>query len=70
MTRGAAARDGDRAWIRRAVFAAMLAAGISVGASANLAPPPLADVGGVGELKQWFNAQRGHPRLVLLLSPT
>jgi len=25
---------------------------------------------GVAELKSWFNAGRGHPRLILLLSPT
>jgi Ni/Co efflux regulator RcnB len=30
----------------------------------------LAHLGGVDELKSWFNAGQGHPRLILLLSPT
>lgn len=25
---------------------------------------------GIDELKAWFNAGKGHPRLILLLSPT
>lgn len=35
-----------------------------------IASERLADAGGVAELKSWFNAQRGHPRVILLLSPT
>ena len=34
------------------------------------APAPLRQLQGVQELKSWFNSLRGHPRLVLLLSPT
>ena len=30
----------------------------------------LAHLGGVAELEAWFNAGQGHPRLILLLSPT
>ncbi len=30
----------------------------------------LRDLGGVDELKGWFNAGKGHVRLILLLSPT
>ena len=30
----------------------------------------LSDVRGVDDLKQWFNAERGHARVILLLSPT
>ena len=34
------------------------------------APAPLRQLQGVQELKSWFNSFKGHPRLVLLLSPT
>jgi hypothetical protein len=30
----------------------------------------LAQLRGIEELKSWFNAHKGHPRLVFLLSPT
>jgi len=30
----------------------------------------LSQLRGVDELKTWFNTFRGHPRLILLLSPT
>ena len=30
----------------------------------------LSDVRGVDELKRWFNTERGHARVILLLSPT
>jgi hypothetical protein len=30
----------------------------------------LSQLRGVDELKNWFNTFRGHPRLILLLSPT
>jgi hypothetical protein len=34
------------------------------------AAPSLAQLSGVSELKDWFNANKGRPRLILLLSPT
>ena len=34
------------------------------------APATLAQLQGVQELKTWFNASKGHPRLIFLLSPT
>jgi hypothetical protein len=34
------------------------------------AAPTLVSLRGLSELKSWFNAQKGHPRLILLLSPT
>lgn len=34
------------------------------------AAPTLTDIRALDELKQWFNAERGHARVILLLSPT
>ena len=41
-------------------------------AAPNVAPAAetLSQLRGVDELKTWFNTFRGHPRLILLLSPT
>jgi len=41
-------------------------------AAPNVAPAAetLSQLRGVEELKNWFNTFRGHPRLILLLSPT
>jgi hypothetical protein len=37
---------------------------------AAAAAPTLSQLRGVDELKSWFNTFKGHPRLILLLSPT
>jgi hypothetical protein len=34
------------------------------------APSTLSQLRGMQELKSWFNTFNGHPRLILLLSPT
>jgi hypothetical protein len=39
-------------------------------APAAAAAPALQKLKGVEELKGWFNANAGHPRLIFLLSPT
>jgi predicted membrane-bound dolichyl-phosphate-mannose-protein mannosyltransferase len=59
---------------RRVRFAAV-AAGLA--AMLTLTPGPaqsaaarLRHLTGVDELKTWFNAGNGHPRLIFLLSPT
>ena len=38
--------------------------------SGLLAQGTLAQLRGMQELKSWFNTFNGHPRLILLLSPT
>ena len=45
---------------------------LAVLATPNVAPAAetLSQLRGVDELKSWFNAFKGHPRLILLLSPT
>jgi hypothetical protein len=49
-----------------AIAAVMLASGPVRGGGG----PALGEVRGVDDLKRWFNRERGHARLVLLLSPT
>jgi hypothetical protein len=60
---------------RLVAAAAALCTFIVLSAShADLARPDadtaLRDLSGVGELKTWFNSNKGHVRLILLLSPT
>ena len=38
--------------------------------SAPLAQSTLPHLRGIGEIRDWFNAGKGHVRLILLLSPT
>ena len=42
----------------------------TVFAGAPFAAPTLPHLRGIGEVRDWFNAGKGHVRLVLLLSPT
>lgn len=52
-------------------LAATLALALIILACATTsAAPALAHLKGVDELKTWFNAGKGHARLILLLSPT
>jgi hypothetical protein len=39
-------------------------------ASSLVAQGQLSQLQGMSELKSWFNAYKGHPRLIFLLSPT
>ena len=54
---------GYRALIAVALFATVLAGVPSTA-------PTLPHLRGIGEVRDWFNAGKGHVRLVLLLSPT
>lgn len=58
---------GRRRLLRFPLFAALL--GLLL-AAPTAAAPALPHLRGMRELKQWFNANQGHPRLMLLLSPT
>ena len=53
----------------RAVVAVLA---LAVFAPAHAAPPAreLPQLGGVQEVKSWFNTFNGRPRLIFLLSPT
>lgn len=44
--------------------------GLQTPSASHVDAPQLQPLKGVDELKAWFNANRAHPRLVLLLSPT
>jgi len=57
--------------IRFAAVAAGLAATLAMTpAPAQSTAARLRHLTGVDELKTWFNAGNGHPRLIFLLSPT
>jgi hypothetical protein len=55
-----------------------LAAALATGCAAHIAPPPaivraapnVHDLRGMADLATVFDQDRGHPRIVLLLSPT
>jgi len=49
---------------------AIAALGVVFGVQLFAAPAALPHLRGVGEIRDWFNAGRGHVRLILLLSPT
>jgi len=57
--------------IRFVAVAAGLAAMLTMApAPAQSTAAQLRHLTGVDELKAWFNAGKGHPRLIFLLSPT
>lgn len=53
------------------LFAVAIALLTLIGSTARPSTAPsLSQLRGIGEVKSWFNATKGHPRLILLLSPT
>jgi hypothetical protein len=59
---------GRLTWRYRIASAVMAFA--FVFASGPFAASTLPHLRGVGEIRDWFNAGKGHVRLILLLSPT
>jgi hypothetical protein len=56
---------------RMRVVCAMIAVATLLATTPHAAPAvKLPRLGGVDELKTWFNAGQGYPRLIFLLSPT
>jgi len=55
---------------RTALAIVALAALLTTAPAAQSSGARLTHLDGVDELKSWFNAGQGHPRLILLLSPT
>ena len=56
---------------RLPAIAAIAAIAVVLGTRPDAAQgPALQRLNGVEELKSWFNAGVGHPRLIFLLSPT
>ncbi len=57
--------------VRVRLFVALLVASVLIGPSPDaLQPATLRRLGGIDEMKSWFNANRGHVRVLFLLSPT
>jgi hypothetical protein len=56
--------------IARVRTACALVAFAAVLAARPFAASTLPHLRGIGEVRDWFNASKGHVRLILLLSPT
>ena len=54
--------------LRAAAVAAVVAVLLTAAPRAQMVTPP--PLGGVAQLKAWFNANTSHARAILLLSPT
>lgn len=59
-----------RSLILRSRIACVVIALAAVFARSPSAASTLPHLRGIGELRDWFNAGKGHVRLILLLSPT
>ncbi len=56
--------------LRRVRTACTVAAIAAVFAARSFAAPTLPHLHGIEDIRNWFNANKGHVRLILLLSPT
>jgi len=60
-----------RLLMRTGLCGVLLAAAVLFGPSPQAAQPAkLRQLGGVEEMKAWFNANKAHPKAIILLSPT
>jgi hypothetical protein len=50
--------------------AVLIAVALLVAPSAARQGSPIRPLGGIAEMKSWFNANQGHARVIFLLSPT
>jgi hypothetical protein len=70
----AAIRDKGYQHVRRLILRTrivwVMAAFAIVVATVPIPAQTLDHLRGIGEIRDWFNAGRGHVRLILLLSPT
>jgi hypothetical protein len=55
---------------RLCLFGLLLAAVVLFGTSPAAQSAKLRRLGGVGDMKAWFNGNKGHVRAIFLLSPT
>jgi len=63
--------DGmTRSFLRVRLAAALMAAAVLVSAPQAAQPSKLRQLGGIDEMKAWFNANTAHARAIFLLSPT
>lgn len=59
-----------RASLRVRLSGALLAAAVLLGPSPAAQPASLRPLGGIDEMRSWFNANTSHARAIFLLSPT
>jgi hypothetical protein len=57
-------------FLRVRIAAALLASALLASAPQAAQPRKLPQLGGVAEMKAWFNANQAHARAIFLLSPT
>jgi hypothetical protein len=54
----------------KALRSTVIACVLALSAVLHAAPSTLSHLGGIQEVRSWFNSYKGHPRLILLMSPT
>jgi hypothetical protein len=57
-------------FLRLRVWGALVAVAVLLGPSPAAQRAALRQLGGVAEMRSWFNANQAHARAIILLSPT